>query len=243
MAVNTKYFLPQTKEVTTQADFVANGQKQIKLELPGYYTELILTVNLNVTPGTEASSATDFDAMVLKLLRIQADNSRPFLDLDDGRFLKYYNYFMAHGALYTPSLPSGGAPAADVVYRYRIHLGDYFTNPYDVPPDKVAPPSEVIATRDLSNLTFTIRWGDNGDLGTGYTIDASKSYAKLTVSYLLLQPGVSEAVAFAPREGFFGRVGFWQPGTQIQKERNITTTYSNLGYEANFLNGFWIKIV
>jgi len=239
MPVNTRYFLPQTKDVGIRAPFNANGKSQIKLELPGYYTELILRVTMAVTPASSVSAATDWESMVIKGLKIKADNSRPFLDLDDGRQLKYYDYFMSGGSLFIPDLPAGGGEKTTLEYQLPIHLGDYYKNRYDVPPDKEVPPSEVICTRDLSNLMFEIAWGSNTDLGTGFTIDADNSYAELTVSYLLLQPGISEAVAFAGRRG--GVPGFFQPGTQIQKERNIRTTYSNLGYSCDFLNDFYIK--
>lgn len=241
MPIDTRLFLPQTKKVVKQGTFQANGLAQIPLELPGYYTELVLSVTLNLDTGTSVDPATDWDAMIIKSLKIQADNSRPFLQLDDGRELKYYDYFMAHGSLFIPDLPGESQSGVDVTFRYPIHLGDFFRNKYDVPSDKVTPPSEVIATRDLSNLLFEIGWGDANDLGTGFTINSG--YAELMVSYLLLQPGVSEALAFAPRGKAVGKVGFWQPGTQVQRERNITTTYANLAYSTNFLNGFWVKDV
>jgi len=103
--------------------------------------------------------------------------------------------------------------------------------------------SDVIATRGLSNLVFKLTRGAASDLGTGYTINSGT--VELIINYVVLQPNISEQRAF-PGSALPGRgalPSFWQPQWRIAKFRNINTTYSNLGYEENFLNGFFLKDV
>lgn len=229
MSVDTSLFYPQTKTVEKKGDVKLNDQDQVELYLPGYHTQEILSVTLDVEGGSNPSPATDWYGKLLDLIRIKADNSPQFLNLSDGRFLYYLDYFMAHGSIYMPSLPGAGE-RKNVTFRLPIHYGDYYTRRYDVPKEEEVPPSGVIATRGLQNLMITLGFGDETDLGNDYTIHGGSW--QIRTSYLLLQPDVSELAAFGP--------AFWQPLWKVTQERGITTTYPDLSYKANFLDGFYI---
>jgi len=242
--LDPKIFLSQTRPIITTDPFRANGKSQIRLDLPGYYCEILLEAIFRVAATYEEESHLYPDGIsrIMKSLKIQADNSDPFIDLPDpyaGRELWKSDYIRAEGSLALPTMP-GADEEDDIVLRLPIHGGDFYKNRYDS--------SEVIARRELSNLALTVTWGTETDIGIGYTIDADHSYLKATVSYLLLQPGISEQKAFAPKGWYPGQIvngvriipSFWQPGTKEAKFQNINASGT---LTKNFLNGFYLKDV
>lgn len=235
-SINPALFLAKTKKVSVTRSFVENtAVDPISLELPGYYCDIVVKFLLNITCGSSVSPATDWHAAVIKNLEIEASNAKPYLEHDDGRYLRYENWLRSHGAVNIPDLPDADDEEVDVKWQIHIHPGDKFLDPFDI--------SDVIATRGLSNLVFKLTWGDKDDLGTGYTINSGT--VELVINYVVLQPGISEVRAF-PGTALPGRTplpSFWQPQWRIVKIRNINTTYSNLGFEENFLNGFFLREV
>jgi len=236
-SINPALFLAKTKKVSVTRSFVAStAVDPIDLELPGYYLDIVVKFLLNVTGGSTVSPATDWHAAVIKNLEIEASNAKPYLEHDDGRYLRYENWLRSHGAVNIPDLPDADEEDLDVKWQIHIHPGDNFLDPFDI--------SDVIATRGLSNLVFKLTWGAASDLGTGYTINSGT--VELIINYVVLQPNISEQRAFPGMTALPGRVAvpsFWQPQWRIVKFRNINTTYANLGFEENFLNGFFLKEV
>lgn len=242
--LDPKIFSPERKEVITYSNFVAGGTSKIKLQVPGYYTQVLMKLLIKITPGSSPSPDSLWMAKLLKGLKIKAVNSNSFLDLPadyGGLELWYRDWLRSEGSMRTPSLPTAGAPATDVKYQLPIHFGRNYDDPYDS--------SEVISTEELFQLVFELTWGTVADLGTGFTIDADKSKVELDVSYLLLQPGVSEQRAFAPRgwypeeSGANGRIitpAYWLPGDKEVKFSSITGTGKLWKY---FPSGHFIKDV
>lgn len=242
--LDPKIFLPQTKEVIPYSNFVSGGTSQIKLELPGYYCQLLMKLLLRVTAGSSVSPDSLWMAKLLKAIKIKADNSDPFLDLPadyGGLELWYRNWLRSEGSMTTPSLPTASVSDLDIEYQLPIHFGRQFNEDYDS--------SEVISTQELSNLVFELIWGTNSDLGTGFTIDADNSRVELDISYILLQPGVSEQKAFAPKGWYPGQRGangrlitpaYWLPGSKEVKFSSITAAGE---LRKDFLNGYFIKDV
>lgn len=241
--IDPKIFLPKVKPIVKTEDFVANGRSQIMLNLPGYYTEILLKINLDISPGYSPEAKAYPLARLIKGLKIQADNSRPFIELPEGNFysgmlLEIFDHIMLKGSLYVPSLPT---QSQEVSYQIPYHFGDNFYEPHDT--------TDVIATRGLSNLVLTINWGASGDLGTDYTINSGTIQA--VVNYLLLQPGVTEQKAFAPKGWYPGQLNaagrrivpaFWQPGTKVSEVVYSADTDTGIK-TVNFLNGFFLKDV
>lgn len=234
-SVNPAFLLAKTRRVSVTRKFVAGEDVDpINLELPGYYCDILVKFELNVTAGSSPSAATDWYGKLLKSMKIEATNQKPYLDMDDGRYLRYENVIRSHGSWNAPSLPAANL-TQDVSWQYRIHGGDNFTDEYDI--------SDVIATRGLSNLCFKLRWGTASDLGNNYTINSGK--VKLEIAYAILQPGISEQRAFPGVPAPGARLGpsFWQPQWRVEKFRNINTEYGSLSYEHDFLSGFFLKEV
>jgi len=235
-SINPALFLAKTKKVSVTRNFEENtAVDPINLELPGYYCDILVKFLLNVTAGSSVSPATDWHAEVIKNLEIEASNQKPYLEHDDGRYLRYENWLKSHGTVNIPDLPEADEEEVDLRWQIHVHPGDNFLDPFNI--------SDVIAKRGLSNLVFKLTWGDDDDLGTGYTINSGR--VELIINYVVLQPGISEVRAF-PGTAVPGRVAvpsFWQPQWRIVKFRNINTTYDNLGYEENFLNGFFLREV
>lgn len=243
MALDKRIFLGKTKPIVKIEDFEASGRSQILLNLPGYYTELLLKIDLSITAGSTPSADTYPLARLIKALEIQADNSRPFLEFPTpyaGMLLEIFDQIMLKGSLYIPSLPSAGETTT-VSYQIPYHCGDDFLEKWDT--------ADVIATRGLSNLVLTVNWGAASDLGDDYIINSGTIQA--VINYLLLQPGVTEQRAFAPRGWSPGQLNargrrivpaFWQPGTKVQEVNYPTGTA--LGEKTvNFLNGFFLRDV
>ncbi len=235
-SINPALFLAKTKKVSVTRSFVEDtAVDPINLELPGYYLDVLVKFLLNVTAGSSPSEATDWHAAVIDNLEIEASNMKPYLEHDDGRYLRYENWLKSHGAVNIPDLPGAGE-TSNVRWQIHVHPGDNFLDPFDI--------SDVIAKRGLSNLVFKLTWGSEDDLGTGYTINSGT--VELIINYVVLQPGISEQRAFPGIAALPGRVAvpsFWQPQWRIVKFRNINTTYGNLSYEENFLNGFFLRYV
>lgn len=241
--IDPKIFLGKEKPIIKTEDFVADGRAQLFLNLPGYYNEVLLKLDLSITGGSSPSADTYPLARLIKALEIKADNSRPFLDLDDpyaGLLLEILDHIMLKGSLSIPSLPGAGVTAT-VSYQIPFHCGDFFTEPWDT--------SDVIATRGLSNLVLTVNFGNQDDLGDGYVINSGILSAE--IEYVLLQPGVSEQKAFAPKGWYPGQLNaagrrivpsFWQPGTKLHIADYPTGTATG-EKTVDFLNGFWLKDV
>jgi len=241
--LDPKIFLPQTKEVITSSAFVSGGTSQIKLELPGYYTQLLVKLTINVTAGSSVSPDVLWMANLLKSIKIKADNSDPFIELPadyGGLELFYRDWLRSEGSMTVPTLPTAGNTLS-LEFQFPIHFGRKYDDDYDS--------SEVISTEELSNLVFELIWGTNSDLGTGFVINAASSLVELDISYILLQPGVSEQRAFAPKgwhpeqRGAKGRAiipAYWLPGSKEVKFNTITATGE---LREDFLNGYFIKDV
>ncbi|MQY69692.1 MAG: hypothetical protein GH145_02365 [Firmicutes bacterium] len=245
MILDKSIFLGKSKPIVKTEDFEADGRSQILLNLPGYYNEILLKIDLEIqaSDSPEAEADTYPLARVIKALEIQADNSRPFLELPTpyaGMLLEIFDQIMLKGSLYVPSLPDAGETAT-VSYQIPYHCGDDFLEKWDT--------SDVIAKRGLSNLVLTVNWGAASDLGDNYIINSGTIQA--VVNYILLQPGVTEQRAFAPKGWVPGQLNargkrivpaFWQPGTKVAEVNYPTGTA--LGEKTvNFLNGFFLRDV
>jgi len=241
--IDPKIFLGKEKPIRKTATFEEGVSKQLSLNLPGYYNEILLKLDLNITGGYSPSPKTYPLAQLIKSIEIQADNSIPFLDLESpyaGRLIQIFDYIMLKGSLSIPDLPGAGE-TTDVSYQIPLHFGDNYTEHWDT--------TDVIATRGLSNLMLTVLFGDASDLGTDYTINSGTLGAD--VEYILLQPGVTEQKAFAPKGWYPGQLNafgrrivpaFWQPGTRLHIADYPTGTATG-EKTVNFLNGFWLKDV
>lgn len=235
--INPTLLLARTKKEAITRNFSAGVEiDPIPLELPGYYCDLLLRFNLILDTNSTVIPATDWDAKIFKDLWIKSSNERPYLDLSDARYLKYLNYLRAHGALHIPDLPAANLEDQEVKWQYHIHPGDNFLDKKDI--------TDVIARRGLNNLALRLTWGENSDLGTGYTIKAG-SKVEVVTSYVVLQPGIRETQAF-PGMALPGRVArpsFFQPQWRIDKFGPIEDTHENYGYVKNFMNGFLLREV
>lgn len=238
MRINPAIFLGRTKDVAITRKWEANTDiDPISLELPGYYCEILLKFLLNVSAVSTPTPETDWQAKVIKSLKIEPTNVAPFLELDDGRQLYYEDFIRAEGSLYVPDLPSAVGETKDVEWQLPIHFGDEYSEAYDI--------SDVIATRGLNNLSFKMRWGSALDLDSGgnYIINSGK--VELSIAYVVLQPGISEVQGFPGRAAppRVARPTIWQPQWHIDKFLDITTPRPSLGYKKNFLNGFFLREV
>lgn len=241
--IDPKIFLGKEKPIIKTEAFVADGRAQLFLNLPGYYNEVLLKLDLEIEAGSSPSEDTYPLARLIKRLEIQADNSIPFLEIPTpyaGMFLQILDQIMLKGSLSIPSLPEAGETET-VSYQIPFHCGDHFTEHWDI--------SDVIATRGLSNLVLTATFGSASDLGSGYVINSGTLSAE--IEYVLLQPGVTEQKAFAPKGWYPGQLNaagrrivpaFWQPGTKVHIADYPAGTA--IGEKTvNFLNGFWLKDV
>ena len=236
MRINPAIFLGRTKDVAVTRDFKANTDiDPISLELPGYYTEILLKFLLNVTAVSTPSPETDWQAKVIKSLKIEPTNVAPFLELDDGRELYYEDFIRAEGSLYVPDLPSAVGETKNVGWQLPVHFGDEYRETYDI--------SDVIATRGLNNLCFKMKWGDASDVGTGYAINSGK--IELSIAYVVLQPGISEVQGFPGRAAppRVARPTIWQPQWHIHRIRDLVSETDTLSFRENFLNGFFLREV
>lgn len=235
--INPALLLAKTKKVAITRKWEAATEiDPIALELPGYYCDMLLKFSLVLDTGSTVSPATDWDAKIVQDLVVKPTNLKPFLELDDARQLKYENFLRAHGALYIPDLPAENLEDQPVAWQYHIHPGDSFLDRYDI--------SDIIATRGLSNLSFSMRWGSDSDLGTGYIIKSGK--VELVISYAVLQPGITELRTFPGMPALAGRVAipsFWQPQWRVVRFPEIKAEYKSLTYEKDFLNGFFLREV
>ncbi len=241
MRINPALLLGRTKrEVITRAFDANNDIDPIPLTLPGYYTRVTAKLFLYVTAGSTPSPDADYPGQIMRSVKIEPTNVAPFCELDDGRQLYYEDFIRAEGSLYKEALPSAGETKW-VRWHLPIHFGDEYKEDYDI--------SDVIAKRGLSNLAFKMKWGNEGDLGTGYTIAAAdangkKSRVELEICYVVLQPGIRETLAFPGTVPLPGRVrtpSFWQPQWHVDKELQITATHDSLSFKKKFLNGFFLR--
>ena len=241
MKINPALLLGRTKrEVITRAFDSNNDIDPIPLTLPGYYTRVTAKFFLYVTAGSTPLPDADYPGQIMRSLKIEPTNERPFCELDDGRQLYYEDFIRAEGSLYKEALPEAGE-SKWVRWHLPVHFGDEYKEDYDI--------SDVIAKRGLSNLAFKMKWGTASDLGTGYQIAAAdangkKSRVELEICYVVLQPGIRETQAFPGTVPLPGRVrapSFWQPQWHVDKELQITATHDSLSFKKKFLNGFFLR--
>jgi len=233
--INPRLLLARTKKEAITRNFSAGVEiDPIPLELPGYYCDVLLKFLLTLKTGSTVDPATDWDAKVFKNLWIKASNSKPYLDLEDARYLKYLNFLRSHGALHIPELPGVNLEDQEVKFQYRIHPGDNFLDKTDI--------TDVIARRGLNNLALRLTWGDADAPGTGYTITGGK--VEVVTSYVVLQSGIRETQVF-PGMALPGRVArpsFFQPQWRVE-EFGPVKVKKTFGYVQNFMNGFLLREV
>lgn len=169
-----------TETLTQTLPFEANAIKTLKLPTTGYVTRYELLLRLNVT--TDAGGATareDALARIIRSLRIEFPGARTYFGIPDGRLLKYLNYYDFKGQIHEDSLPTSASVTQDVYAKFNIYFGFAPRNPFD--------PTVVLPAGELSDLQFTVSWGNASDLGTGYTINEGE--ITITQRYIALEPG------------------------------------------------------
>jgi len=233
--INPALLLARTKKEAITRNWAAGVEiDPIPLELPGYYNDILLKLSLKLDTGSTVDPATDWDAKVFKNLQIKASNLKPYLDLEDARYLKYENHLRAHGALHIPDLPDANLEDQEVKFQYHIHPGDNFLDKTDI--------TDVIARRGLNNLALRLTWGENSDLGTGYEIQSGK--VEVVTSYVVLQSGIRETQVFPGMAlpGMVARPSFFQPQWRVEEFGPIKVK-KTFGYVQNFMNGFLLREV
>jgi len=235
--INPALLLARTKKEAITRNWAAGVEiDPIPLELPGYYCDILLKFSLTYKTGSTTPAAdTDWDAKIFKNLWIKASNLKPYLDLEDARYLKYEDFLRSHGTLYIEPLKTGtNLEDQEVKFQYHIHPGDLFLDKKDI--------TDVIARRGLNNLALRLTWGEADAIGSGYTITSGK--VEVVTSYVVLQPGVRETQVF-PGMALPGRVArpsFFQPQWRVE-EFGPVKVKKTFGYVQNFMNGFLLREV
>jgi len=199
--------------LTDTCDFTSGTEVSVKIPLTGYITHMNILFKCVITPGTSVSPAEDGLARIVDAAKIRAAGQESFFEISDGRQWWFWNYFRYEGQVRKDSLPSAGAGQSTVYMLLPIHLGYRPRDPFD--------PTIVIPSAELSNLKLYITWGQNSDLGTGFTIGTT-TQARLTIHELTLEEGdVKEDIWPG---------GLLAPAMEAREEK-VTSTYANLGYQ------------
>jgi len=204
--------LNHTYQISDLLDYSASSTKTLDIPETGYITELLLLLELYVTPSSIVSAAEDALAKILDSIKITAAGGKNYFTVDDGRQALYHAYHQYQGQLLHDALPSAGGDATTVRMIIPIHFG---LDPFD-PFDK----SIVVPAAELSNLQLSVTWGSASDLGTGYTVTAASSRIRAIVRELTLERGETREM-------------IWPGGINVplfeSRSLSLTTTYSNLG--------------
>ncbi len=199
----------QVNKIASKISFVANSSAQLELPKAGYITDILMKLKLNVTGAAMVVEAEDAIFRLIKSAVIKASGTHNYLDVVDGRQIKFMNAFQYTESLLENSLPAAST-TADVVAMIPIHLGLDPTNLFDK--------SIIIPAHDMSNPIIQINWGAESDLGTGYTINSGE--IELTIHQILIDEK-SET-----RESVFPRIVEMRMNPEIL---NVISTYTNLG--------------
>lgn len=204
--------LNHTYQVSDTLDYTASTTKSIDIPETGYITELMLLLELYVTPSSIVSAAQDALARILDAIKITAAGGKNYYSVEDGRQSLYDAYHQYQGQLLHDPLPSAGGSAATVRMLIPLHFG---LDPFD-PFDK----SIIIPAAELSNLKLEVTWGAASALGTGFPVTAGSSRIRAFVRELTLEKGETREV-------------IWPGGINVplyeSRSIGLTTTASNLG--------------
>lgn len=202
--------LNHTYQLSDTLDYTANTTVKVDIPETGYIAEIILLMELAITPDSVVSAAQDALARIIDSIKITAAGGKNYFSVEDGRQALYLAYHQYQGQLLHDALPSAGAGATTVRMVIPIHFG---LDPFD-PFDK----SIVIPAAELSNLKLEVTWGAASDLGTGFTVGTSR--IRILVRELTLEKGET-------------RDKIWPGGINVplyeSRSIDIVSTASNLG--------------
>lgn len=213
--------LRNTYTHTTSLDFTASTAVRLDLPESGYITQLELLVTLTYDTGSAVSAKEDAISRLLSAVRMQSSGGKKFLDINDGRQLKYWDYFHTEGQIMEDTLSSTTSQTGEVSYaNYIVHLGYDWTDEFD--------PTIPVPAVTLNNFELEVTWGSSSTLGTGYTVTAASTNIQVTIHELTLEAGETEA-------------DFWPDGIIDPRveARNISISEvaTNLGLESNVPTG------
>lgn len=198
--------------LTDTMTFAESTTYNVDIPDSGYITEINVLFNLRITSGTSISQNEDSFPRMIDAARLTAAGAKNYFDISDGRQWYYWNYMNYEGQIMLDSLPSAGS-SSDVKGSLVIHWG---LDPY-VDTDRTI----ILPSPELQNTKLEITWAAATALGTGFTITAASSNAKLEITELALEPGEL-------------RESIWKTLVTPRfeaKETTISSTASNLSKE------------
>ena len=194
--------------LTEKIPFEANAWKSVKLPAVPCITEIDLRVILKVsTGGNGGTPSAHAPVSIVKNINVSKGGDYPIQA--EGWLLFVKNYYEYGGKIKKDALPTGANATATVEFELIIHPGYHVKRKDD----------DTVALRaDDKDTYLNILWGSANDLGSGYSVDASASYAEVTVWYR--------------NDTLPQRTPAWEVTT-----KSIDRTYSDLEFELTLPEG------
>jgi len=212
-----------TETLVNELPYEPNTIKTLAIPTLGYITRLELDLELEVTTDSSngGTPAEDALARIVKSLRVEVPGGKPYFAVADGRLLKYLNY-LEFGRVEEEPLPTAAGVTAKVRAKYYVSLGFEPEDPFD--------PTVVIPATKLNDLQMVVAWGNDSDLGTGYTVNSGK--VKVTVRRIELEEDEEET-------------DIWPEGlntpTFSSETLDVNSVVSDLGLQTNIPVGNVIR--
>lgn len=216
-----------TESIVETALYVPGQTRSIDVDLSGYVTQIIVSVGLNITAPSGAAAITDGLLKMIRGLKFTASNAKDWYSVRQGIEGFYLAYLKSQGQCFLDAI-TGLEDADDRNLQFTIHPGNLFGRQYDV--------TRSIPLRGKSNVEMQITWGTPAThLGTGWTVDADESDGlSIIVSRVILEPGESEADAFAPLD-------YLMVPRLVPVTYQIDAVYDAFGFSQNIPTGGYVR--